>query len=82
MRMATTCHVERMNLTARIFKRRFTRCTLGFSKKLENLRHAVALFVWWFDFVRVHSAHGKTPAQVAGLTNHKWTFEELLKTCL
>jgi hypothetical protein len=26
----------------------------------------------------VHSAHGMTPAQAAGLTDHKWTVEELL----
>jgi hypothetical protein len=41
---ATTSHVERMNLSARTFMRRFTRCALGFSKKLDNLKHAVALF--------------------------------------
>jgi transposase-like protein/IS1 family transposase len=78
LRMATTCHVERMNLSVRLFNRRFTRCTLGFSKKLDNLKHAVALFVWHFDFVRKHSAHGKTPAMAANLTDHQWTVQELL----
>ncbi len=78
LRMTTTCHVERMNLSVRIFNRRFTRCTLGYSKKLDNLKHAVALFVWHFDFARKHSAHGKTPAQAANLTDRQWTFEELL----
>jgi hypothetical protein len=39
-----TSHVERQNLTIRLFNRRFTRLTLGFSKKLSNLRHSVALF--------------------------------------
>ncbi len=76
--MATTCHVERMNLSVRLFNRRFTRCTLGYSKTLENLRHAVALFIAHFNFVRKHSAHGKTPAQAAGLTDHAWTVDELL----
>jgi transposase-like protein/IS1 family transposase len=80
LKMATTCHCERTNLSVRLFNRRFTRLTLGYSKKLENLRHAVALFVWHFDFCRVHSAHGKTPAQAAKLTNHVWKIEELFTT--
>lgn len=79
MAQATTCHVERTNLSVRLFNRRFTRCTLGYSKKLENLRHAVALFVAHFNFCRVHSAHGMTPARAAGLTDHTWTIDELLQ---
>ena len=80
LEMATTAHAERTNLSARLFTRRFTRCTLGYSKKIENLRHAVALFVWHFNFVRKHSAHGKTPATAAGLTSHVWTIPDLLVT--
>jgi IS1 family transposase len=67
MKMATTSHAERTNLSVRLFNRRFTRCTLGYSKKLENLKHAVALFVWHFNFVRVHGAYGVTPAFAAGI---------------
>jgi hypothetical protein len=74
-----TSHVERVNLTVRLFTRRFTRLTLGYSKKLSNLRHAVALFVAHYNFCRVHSAHGRTPAQVAGLTDHVWKVPELLQ---
>jgi len=62
----------------RIFNRRFTRKTLGYSKKLDNLRLAVSLFVAHFNFVRVHSAHGQTPAMTAGITDHAWTIEEML----
>jgi len=79
IKLATICHAERTNLSVRLFNRRFTRCTLGYSKKLDNLRHAVALFVWHFNFCRVHSAHGQTPAMAAGLTDHAWTVAELLK---
>jgi IS1 family transposase len=75
---ATTCHVERTNLSVRTFTRRFTRCTLGYSKKLENLRFAVWLFVWHFNFCRKHSAHGMTPAMAAGLTDRPMTIAELL----
>ena len=67
MKLATTCHAERTNLSVRLFTRRFTRCTLGYSKKLDNLKHAVALFAWHFNFVRIHGAHGFTPAFAAGV---------------
>jgi IS1 family transposase len=82
MSLATICHAERTNLSVRLFNRRFTRKTLGYSKKLENLRHAVALFVCHFNFARVHSAHGRTPAQAANLTDHQWTIEEMLTTTI
>lgn len=81
MKLATTCHAERTNLSLRLFNRRFTRKTLGYSKKLDNLRHANAIFVAHFNFCRVHSAHGKarkTPAMAAGLTDHVWMIEKLL----
>jgi IS1 family transposase len=79
---ATTCHAERMNLSLRLFSRRFTRKTLGYSKKLSNLRHAVALFAAHFNFIRKHSAHGMTPAQSAKLTDHQWTIEEMLSATI
>lgn len=72
-----TSHVERSNLTIRTFIRRFTRLTLGFSKKLENLNAAVALHVAHYDFCRVHGSLGKTPAMAAGVTNDIWTLADL-----
>lgn len=85
----TINHAERQNLNVRLFNRRFTRLTLGYSKKLANLEHAVALFVAFHNFCRPHgSLHKKatlfekacpqTPAIAAGLTDHVWTVEELL----
>src|SRR2546427_10059398 len=75
-----TSHAERGNLSVRLFNRRFTRLTLGYSKKIENHRHAVAIYVAHFNFCRKHSAHGQTPAQAAGLTDHVWTVAELLNS--
>jgi IS1 family transposase len=78
-RLITTSHAERNNLNVRHFNRRFTRLTLGYSKKIMNLRFAVALFVTHHNFCRKHSAlDGKTPAMAAKLTDHQWTIEELL----
>lgn len=76
--LISTSYVERTNLTLRIFNRRFTRLTLGYSKKLEYLKHSVALFVAHFNFCRKHSTLAVTPAQSARLTDHTWSVEELL----
>jgi len=62
--------------SARLFNRRFTRLSLGYSKTIANHRHALALFAAHYNFCRIHSAHGKdkkTPAQAANLTDHAWT---------
>ncbi|HMD54013.1 MAG TPA: hypothetical protein VKJ65_05655 [Phycisphaerae bacterium] len=82
MEAATTCHAERTNLSARTFTRRFTRCTIGYSKKLENMKHAVDLFIWHFNFCRVHSAHGRTPAQACGLVSKAFTIAELFESAI
>jgi hypothetical protein len=62
------------------FNRRYTRLTLGFSKALQNLKHSTALLIGYFNFCRVHLAHGQTPAQNAGVTDHAWTIDELLSS--
>jgi hypothetical protein len=76
----STSHIERANLTVRMHLRRFTRLTNGFSKKLDNLKAAVAIFMAWYQFCRVHQTLRVTPATEAGLTNHVWTIRELLTT--
>jgi len=52
--------------------------TLGYSKKLENLKHSLALLIAHFNFCRVHSKHGQTPAMKAGLADRIWSIDELL----
>jgi len=84
-----TSHAERTNLSVRIFSRRHTRLTLGYSKKLFYHKCAVALFIAHFSFCRTHSAlklkatellraQEQTPAMAANLTSHVWGIEELL----
>ena len=73
----STSFVERQNLTMRMSMRRVTRLTNGFSKKLENHGHMVALYFLHYNFCRVHKTLRVTPAMEAGLADHIWTLEEL-----
>lgn len=61
----------------RMGMRRFTRLTNGFSKKVDNHRHSVALHYMHYNFCRVHQTLRVTPAMQAGLTDHVWSVEEL-----
>jgi IS1 family transposase len=74
----STSFVERQNLTMRMSMRRFTRLTNGFSKKIENRGHAVALHFMHYNFVRIHKTLRVMPAMEAGLTDHVWSMEELV----
>lgn len=73
----STSFVERSNLTMRMGMRRFTRLTNGFSKKLENLGHAVALHFMYYNFGRIHQTLRVTPAMEAGVSDHVWSLEEI-----
>lgn len=78
-RHVNTSYVERQNLTMRMSMRRFTRLTNAFSKKVENLEHAVALHFWHYNWARPHSSlRGLTPAQRVGVADHRWTLDELV----
>jgi hypothetical protein len=63
--------------------RRFTRLTNAFSKKIENLEYAVALHFMYYNFARAHKTltnpYPKTPAMAAGISNHVWTVEEIVR---
>lgn len=74
----STSYVERQNLTMRMSMRRFTRLTNGFSKKIENHGHAIALHFMHYNFCRVHKTLRVTPAMETGLSDHVWTLEELV----
>ena len=77
----STSYVERQNLTMRMGMRRFTRLTNGFSRKIENLAHAVSLHYMHYNFVRPHQAlkerYPRTPAMAARVADHIWTLEEI-----
>ncbi len=75
----STSYVERQNLTMRMSMRRFTRLTNGFSKKVENLEHAVALHFMYYNFCRIHRTLKVTPAMEAGITDKLWNIEDIVK---
>ena len=50
----STSFIDRQNLTMRMSMRRFTRLTSGFSKKVENHEHAIALHFMHYNFCRTH----------------------------
>jgi IS1 family transposase len=77
-RHISTSFVERQNLTMRMSMRRFTRLTNAFSKKIENLVHAVALHFMHYNFCRIHQSLRVTPAMEAGLADHVWTIGEIV----
>jgi hypothetical protein len=93
LKISTTL-LERLNLTIRHALSPLVRKTLGFSKKRENLRKQTTFFQAFYNFARPHmSLRGKiiemfdlfvqkwspkTPGMAAGITNHVWTFRELL----
>jgi IS1 family transposase len=74
----STSYVERQNLTMRMSMRRFTRLTNGFSKKVENHAHAIALHYMYYNFVRIHKSLRCTPAMAAGVTNRLWDIEDIV----
>jgi len=76
--MISTSYVERQNLTMRMSMRRFTRLTNGFSKKLENHMHAIALHYMYYNFVRIHKTLRCTPAMEAGVTSKLWSIEDIV----
>jgi IS1 family transposase len=77
---ASTSHVERKNGSLRQWCKRLTRLTYAFSKKKENLRAALALHFWYYNFARQHGSLRCTPAQESQVSDHIWSFEELIST--
>lgn len=79
VRHVSTSYVECQNQTMRMSMRRFTRLTNGFSKKIGNHCHALALYFMLFNFTRIHKTHKMIPAMAAGVTDRLWSVEDLVR---
>ena len=77
-RQISTSLIERQNMTVRMSMRRLTRLTNAFSKKLDNLKAAVALHFAHYNFCRVHGTLRVTPTMAAGVSDRIWDIGELL----
>jgi transposase-like protein/IS1 family transposase len=73
-----TSHVERHNLTMRLWNRRLTRLTMGFSRKLLNHEAALGIYFAAYNFVSKHSTLKTTPAVAAGIATAPWSVAELI----
>ena len=74
----STSYVERQNLTMRMSMRRFTRLTNAFSKKLKNHLATVAVYFMYYNFGRIHQTLRVTPAMEAGVSDHVWSYDEII----
>jgi IS1 family transposase len=75
----TTSHIERVFLSVRQELKRFQRKGLGYSKDLETHKHAVALFLGVYNFVRKHKTLGTSPAVAAGVEFERWDLERVVE---
>lgn len=73
-----TSFVERQNLTIRTHLKRFNRLTIAFSKKMANLKAALSLHFWYYNFVRLHRTIGMTPAMAAGIRTSQANWAEVI----
>ena len=87
-----TAYVERTHLTSRQMNGRLVRKTLSFSKERKMLEASCAWEDWVYNLTRPVKTlrievndegrrwQPRSPAMVAGLTDHIWTVKELLMT--
>jgi hypothetical protein len=74
----STSYVERQNLNMRMGMRCFTRLTNAFSKRLKNHCHALALYIIFYNFCRIHKTLKVAPAMAAGVTDKLWSTEDIV----
>ena len=89
---AGTVHVERLNGALRDRLNALTRKTHAFAKRDDTFDALVGLPLFDHTFQRAHLAvrqpagegvqryHQRSPAMALGLTDHRWSFQELLTT--
>lgn len=75
----STSLVERHNLTTRTFMARFRRRTMSYSKKLDNLRAAVAIYLANYNFCWRLRTIKTTPAVAAGIATGQFSFPSLYR---
>lgn len=90
-REINTAYIERFWLTLRTDLKRLNRQTNCISQGRKQLKWHVDLYGFYYNFVKTHGSlrtktgkrkkkwNQKTPAMVAGVTDHRWSIEEFLR---
>jgi transposase-like protein/IS1 family transposase len=79
LKQISTSLLERLNGTIRQHVASLHRKTRSFAKRRTTLDTQTQLFKSYYNLCRKHGTlKAKTPAQVAGLSDHCWTLRELL----
>jgi len=77
--VVNTAYIERLNATFRARLAPLVRRSRATVRQVATLECGMWLVGTTYNFVTPHrSLNGRTPAQVAGLTDHRWTVQELL----
>lgn len=77
-RDVSTSYIERSHLTLRMTQKRWARLTTAFSRKLTNMRAAMDLHTMVYNYVKVHTTLGETPAQAIGKAFRKWDIADII----
>jgi transposase-like protein len=74
-----TAYIERLNATFRARLAGLVRRSRAIVRQVATLESGMWLVGATYNFVSAHhSLEGQTPAQAAGVTDHRWTMRELL----
>jgi IS1 family transposase len=78
LRTSTVCHIERFFLTMRQGNKRCARKTLAYSKSWDNHALTASIHIFVYNLVRKHETTKQTPAQALGITDRRWTLEDVV----
>jgi IS1 family transposase len=82
-----TAYIERSNLDWRLWDAHLVRKAPTVARSMQWLKAKFAICVASYDFIRPHESlsrrkdrtfHATTPAMAAKITDHPWTYDELL----
>jgi len=74
-----TSRVERWNLSLRTGLKRMSRLTVAFSRCWRNHKAALALWIGYYNFCRMHRTIRMTPAMKADVTRRPWSMRDLME---
>lgn len=75
---ASTSYAERFSLSLRTGISRYARLSTAFSKSFTNHCHMLAIYTFYYNWIRIHKTIGVTPAMESGLTDRIWAWEDLV----